>query len=127
MGNLGAYQQMTTIAKKFGGPQGLLAVTALGGYALLRPAEAGVRRAVRAFRRRGAPCATQGQVFVVTSAGHDVGGLAVQEGDAYRVLECDGDAVLVELIGRADNPHFVSLGFLSSISDFPRTPDSESQ
>lgn len=39
----------------------------------------------------------------------------------FRVLECDGDAVLVEVVGNTDNPHFVSRAFLVSISAFPET------
>ena len=37
MGNLGAYQVMTTIAKKVGGPTVLAVVTAAAGYVVLRP------------------------------------------------------------------------------------------
>ena len=44
MGNLGLYQVMTTCAKKVGGPEKLLALVALGGYGVLRVAEAGGRR-----------------------------------------------------------------------------------
>ena len=41
MGNLGAYQWVTTISKKVGGPFQLLGITALGGYVVFRGLEAG--------------------------------------------------------------------------------------
>lgn len=117
MGNVGAYQAMTTLAKKMGGPAVLAAAVAVGGYTVLRPVEVGVKRAVQAVKKKGAPCATKGQVFRVTSDGES-SGFVIREGDHYRVLECDGDAVLIEVIGKPDNPYSVPGTFLSSISDF---------
>jgi hypothetical protein len=34
-------------------------------------------------------------------------------------LECDGDAILIEVVGDPDNPYFVSSKFLRSVSNFP--------
>ena len=39
-------------------------------------------------------------------------------GDAYRILESDGESVLIEKIGDTNNPYFVSADFLRSVSDF---------
>ena len=39
MSNLGAYQTMTTLAKKFGGPVKLGLAIAVGGYAVIRTGE----------------------------------------------------------------------------------------
>lgn len=122
MGNLGAYQAMTTLAKKVGGPKNLAAITLAVGYLVIRPAEAGVKWAAAAIRQRGVPCPTRGQVFLVTGEG-EYGGLAVTDGDQYEVLECDGDAVLIAVRGQQDNPHFVPAEFLSSISSFPGESD----
>jgi hypothetical protein len=119
MSNLGVYQTLTTIAKKAGGPTRLVAIIAVGGYGILRASEAGAKRAVRTIKERSAPCATKGQVFRVTSEGN-AGGAKMRVGDEYRVLECDGDAILIEVLGDLDSPYFVSSKFLSSVSDFPR-------
>jgi len=119
MGNLGAYQVMTTLAKRVGGPVVLAVVTAVGGYIALRPAEAGVKRAFRSLKRRGQPCVAKGSLFTVTADGEDDRDLSLRSGDEYRVLDCDGDAVLIEVIGGDDNPHMVSAEFLTSISDYP--------
>jgi hypothetical protein len=118
MGNLGAYQAMTTIAKKVGGPIALGAITFVSGYVVIRPAEAGAKKVARAIKKRSVPCATKGQVFRATSDGED-GGLKIRVGDEYKVLECDGDAILVEVLGDPSSPYFVSSKFLRSVSDFP--------
>jgi hypothetical protein len=65
------------------------------------------------------PCATKGQVFEVVSDGENSSGLELWAGNEYRVLECDGDAILIEVLDNADNPYFVSGEFLATISDFP--------
>lgn len=127
MGNLGTYQAMTTLAKKLGGPKALLAVTAVTGYTVLRPAEAGIKRALQAIRKRYSPCIEEGAVFTASADGDDGSGFAIRQGDEYRVLERDGEAVLVEVIGHPDNPYFVSGSFLASISDFPWVDAAESQ
>ena len=123
MGNLGFYEKMTTLAKKFGGPKKLLAVVVVTSYAVLRPVEAavkkGVKEVVRAMKKRSAPCATKGLVFRATSDG-EASGVKIRVGDEYRVLECDGDAILIEVLGDPNNPYFVASKFLRSISDFPQ-------
>lgn len=118
MGNLGAYQAMTTLAKKVGGPKNLAAITLAVGYLAIRPAEAGVKRVVAAIRQRDTPCPTKGRTFLVTADG-EYAGLAVTASDQFEVLECDGDAILIALLGREGNPYFVPAEFLSSVSSFP--------
>ncbi|MEU3508563.1 hypothetical protein ABZ733_11665 [Streptomyces longwoodensis] len=123
MGNLGGYQTMTRLAKKVGGPGALVVFTAVGGWAIGRGAEAGgknVFRAVKAAaKKRNAPCSTKGQVFEVVSHGEDSKGLALRAGDQYRVMECDGEAILIEVLGGSNNPYFTSAQFLASVSGFP--------
>jgi hypothetical protein len=119
MGNLGTYQAMTTIAKKVGGPKVLAAITFVLGYVVLRPAEAGARKVALAIKKRSAPCETKGRVFRATSDGDDRG-LKIRVGQEYRVLECDGDAILIEVLGDPGSPYFVARKFLRSVSDFPR-------
>lgn len=111
MSNLGSYQIMTTLAKKFGSPLILAGVTALGGYVVLRSVEAIVTKGVKNIKKS--------TIYEVTSDGEDKNGFQLHTGDKYRVLESDGDAVLVEKIGDTNNPYFVSSDFLSSISNYP--------
>lgn len=126
MGNLGNYQLMTTLAKKVGGPVGLLATTLGAGYVIGRTTEAGGKRGIgalkNAIKRRKAPCELKDKVFAVRADGTDDQGLEFKAGAEYRVLECSDDAILIELIGNDDNPHVVSDAFLARISDFPAGP-----
>lgn len=124
MSNLGAYQAMATMAKKVGGPVALLTTVLVGGYAAGRSLEAAGRKAVRSGRaaiakRKGMPCATKGMCFEVVTDGVDGGGLKFRTGDEYGVLECDGDSILIEILGDPNNPYFVSRDFLTTVSDFP--------
>lgn len=118
MGNLGGYQAMTTYAKTVGGPKVLGAITLVGGYVLIRPAEAVAKKVRTEIKRRSEPCVSKGMVFAATAEGAN-GGVKLRVGDPYRVLECDGDAILIEVFGDSKNPYFVSSKFLSSISDYP--------
>jgi hypothetical protein len=106
MSNLGAYQAMATIAKKVGGPKVLAAITIVGGYVVIRPADAGAKKAVQAIKRRSEPCATKGQLFRATADGDD-SGLRIRVGDEYGVLECDGEVILIEVLGDPGSPYFV--------------------
>ncbi|WP_189714220.1 hypothetical protein [Streptomyces phaeofaciens] len=114
---------MTMLAKKVGGPVALAVVTAVSGWVIGRGVEAGgkdvFRKAKAAARKRNAPCSAKGQVFDVVSHGEDGKGLALRAGDQYRVMECDGEAILVEVLGGANNPYFTSARFLASVSGFP--------
>lgn len=125
-GNLGAYQLMTTLAKRVGGPVALAVATAVGGYVIVRPAEAGVKKIIQRLRTANTPCSAKWCVFTVTCDGQDGNGLDLHSGDEYRVLECDADAILIEVLGAPDNPHFVSAQFLATVSDFPGKVSPES-
>ena len=48
-------------------------------------------------------------------------------GDEYRVLECDEDAILIEVLGDPNNPYFVSGALLATISDFPEGAPAEGE
>ncbi|MFH8253189.1 hypothetical protein ACH3VR_22680 [Microbacterium sp. B2969] len=128
MGNLGGYQWITTFIKSVGGPA-KAARYAVGAAGLIfvagGAAYAGGEQAVKVLKsrleKRAVPCATQGQTFTVAAAADaDAGGgLTLRAGDAIRVLECDDDAIVVEVIGDENNPYVVSGQLLTSISDFP--------
>lgn len=121
MGNLGSYQTMVVLAKKAGGPLVLAVGTAVSGWAVGRGAEAGgkaVWRRVRARGRSRRVALPEDTASFVVSTDTDCGsGLVLHAGDRIRVLERDGDAILIELIGDADNPYVVSAEILARISD----------
>ncbi|GAA2009178.1 hypothetical protein [Catenulispora subtropica] len=123
MGNLGGYQTITKTVKSLGGPKKATTILVVGSYAVLRCVEAGGKKAVKAVTAarvaRNTPCATKDKIFAVASDGEDGSGLRLSAGDEYRVMECDGDAIQIEVLGAADNPYFVSSEFLRSVSDFP--------
>jgi len=115
MGNLGLYQAMTWLAKRVGGPLALALITAAAGYLIGRTGEVGIKRAYKKIKRK---LGSKIKSYDVISYGKESNGLEFNAGDKFMVLESDGDAVLIELIGNTDNPHFVSGSFLSTISDF---------
>ena len=115
MGNLGLYQTMTWLAKRVGGPIALAAIVAVAGYVTGRTGEAGIKVAYKKLKSKlGAKIKS----YEVKLYGKDSNGLEFNVGDKILVLESDGDAVLIELVGHADNPHFVSGEFLQTISDY---------
>lgn len=126
MGNLGMYQDVTKLIKTLGGPRkaltllvgGTLAVGSLLTVAGQQTTKV-IMKAVKTRRDRRDPCPTLGQSFTVQAAGTDEQGLEFREGGTYSVIECDDDAVLIEVTGNVGNPYFVSGAFLSSISDYP--------
>ena len=127
MSNLGGYQDAVRLIKALGGPKRAavvgLAVVGTTGYVVLRMAEAGGKRGIgalkSAIKKRNAPCELEDRVFTVRTDGTDDQGLEFKLGAEYKVLECIDDAVLIELVGDDDNPHIVSVAFLTTISDFP--------
>lgn len=122
MSNLGAYQWMTTFAKKVGGPINLMLLVASGGAAIYKGGEIAVKRAAKSVKehrtKKLLTSASKGSCYVVTSAGESNEGVKFCIGDQYRVLEADGDSVLIEKIGDANNPYFVSAELLRTISDY---------
>lgn len=121
MSNLGAYQTMTTIAKKFGGPVKLGLAIAVGGYAVIRTGESVCKLGIKKIRshNRNKKCTIENaKIYSVTETGASNEGVVFHQGDTYKVLERDAESVLVELIGNDNNPYFVSVDFLSSISDY---------
>ena len=122
MSNLGAYQWMTSTSKKVGGPFNFMVLTMATGAAIYKISELGVTKCIKIVKsHRAAQIASskfQDRIFSVTSFGQSNEGVNFSEGCQYRVLEKDGDAVLIEKIGDENNPYFVSANFLHTISDF---------
>lgn len=121
MSNLGLYQTMTTLAKAVGGPLNLAGCVASGGAL----AGAGITAAIilikekvaekREEQRREAETAS---VYTVYKDGKSNEGLVFKSGDQFKVLFVHDDAALIEKLGDSNNPYFVSIELLRSISDY---------
>lgn len=121
MSNLGAYQWITTAAKKVGGPVNLLLLTGAAGAAVYKCGEIAVKQCVKAVKThnsRKLVIEPQENLYHVNTPGKSNEGLTFVEGDQFRVLERDGDSVLIEKIGDDNNPYFVSHEVLQNISDY---------
>lgn len=119
MNNLGAYKDIVTFSKKVGGPYQLIALVALGGYAAIRAGEVGVRQVIKSTKEKNKQKRSDSSTLYIVHTGSESNdGLIFKQGDTYRVLEVDHDAVLIEKTGVMDNPYCVSAKFLSSISNF---------
>ncbi|MDV4150440.1 hypothetical protein R0131_06290 [Clostridium sp. AL.422] len=124
MSNLGGYQVMTKLAKKVGGPKNLMILTLGSGYLLFRVVEAGGRKCVKIAKKhlnkKEVEYYNTDEIYEVTTDGKSEDGLELSVGDKYRVIESDGEAIIIEKIGGLDNPYFVSIDFLKTISNFER-------
>src|SRR4051812_31493836 len=101
MSNLGGYQTITHVIKVLGGPAKALLVV-IGGSAVAGGAVyAGGQKAFKALnsslKKRSAPTIAQGEVFKVQMDSEEPGGLKLRAGSQFRVLEGDGDAILIEV------------------------------
>ena len=118
MNNLGLYQWITATAKKVGGPLKFLVIVGGTGYVIIRPIEAGVKTVIKkAFKKLSSK--NEFPVYEVETYGKSNDGVEFKIGDLFRVLDSDGDAVLIEIIDNPNNPYFVSADFLRTISKYP--------
>lgn len=122
MSNLGAYQWMTSTAKKVGGPKNFIGLIAFSGAGIYKLSEIAVKQCVKAYRNHKSNKRKQFEpdisIYTVTSPGESNEGVVFNQGDKFRVLEIDDEAVLIEKIGDPNNPYFVSANFLNDISNF---------
>lgn len=121
MSNLGWYQVMTTVAKKVGGPKQLFALVVTASFTIGGTVTAGVikikdKLSTQLDKKKKA--ATAEKTYTVKAESKSKEGLLFKAGDTFRILETDGDAGLIEILGNENNPYFISLGFLQSISDY---------
>ena len=95
MSNLGAYQWMTKTAKKVGGPVNLLLLVGAAGAGIYKVGEVTVKKAVK--RKRANKCENlRTRVYIVSTPWRGNDGAEFIKGDKFRVLEREGDAVLIE-------------------------------
>lgn len=116
MGNLGWYQKITTWSKKVGGPQNLLLLVAAGGYGLGKGIEVVGKKLIK--RNKEKKLSKNTAIYRVCKSCIDNNGVEFCVGDAFKVLETDGTAILIEKIGDDNNPYFVDKNLLSEISDY---------
>lgn len=121
MSNLGTYQWITTTSKKVGGPVRLLLLVGLSGAAVYKGVETGISYCVKTIKSHMHPeaKAVDRKTYSVNASGVSNEGLKFAVGDKFRILESDGDSVLIEKIGDGNNPYFVSEELLHTISSFP--------
>lgn len=121
MSNLGLYQEMTTYAKKVGGPLQFVGILvgsgAVIGGAIATSVNVISKKVKKHIEDKNKRLESE-IIYKVTCYGCSNEGLVFDVGDTFRVLESDGDAVLIEKIGNANNPYFVSKKFLNTISDY---------
>lgn len=126
MSNLGGYQIIVEWSKKLGGPRKLvatlLAAGVLGGVVITKGGEVIVKKGKQAVishkekkRIRSAKAAV---IYTVNISKKINEGLELKEGNQFKVLTADGNAVMVELLGNDSNPYFVDANLLRSISDY---------
>lgn len=121
MGNLGWYQLLTTLAKKVGGPKQLIAIFIGGGALFGSITVAGgiaIKKKITYELIKKKQIADASIIYTVKCESSSKEGLRFKVGDKFKVLELDGNAGLVEIIGDNNSPYFVSLKFLCSISDY---------
>lgn len=119
MSNLGLYQWMTTSSKACGGPLKFLGLVAAGGYVTGKFIELGAGFTKKKVSEKINKNSTQkDKLYSVIKDGKSNEGVEFKIGDSIRVLDIDKDVVLIEKIGDDNNPYYVSMEFLSDITDY---------
>lgn len=114
MSNLGLYQTFTTVAKKVGGPGKLIGLIFGSGVVVGSASTIGVGKLIKKISNKK----EINKTYIVKREGTSNEGIKLHVGEKYNVLSEDEDIVLIEIVGRDDNPFYVSRSFLESISDF---------
>ena len=121
MSNLGWYQIIVEISKKVGGPKRLIALLISGGVitgGLLNSGCMKLKKKIVEELNKRKSIEERAIVYTVNSEGRSNEGLEFSVGETFKILETDGDAGLIEKVDDDNSPYFVSLTFLSTISDY---------
>ena len=118
MSNLGAYQWITTMSKKVGGPEKLIALIAVGSISIYKGSEIAVKKLIKAIKKSKAKAEEKGPAYKVLIPAESNEGLKFNIGDEFYVLETDGNVLLIEKIGDLNNPYFVDIKLLNEISNY---------
>lgn len=126
MSNLGDYQKFTTIAKRFGGVKNFIGLIVTGSAAIgvvggITAFEGGKKIAnkIKTHQKSKKNIINENDViYRISARGESNDGLKFNLGDEFRVLDTDGDAILIEKMGNANNPYFVDKKLLTEISNY---------
>ena len=122
MSNLGAYQWFTSTGKKVGGAENLIALIATagaaGGIFVFEGGKALIKKVKGNNKSKKSSSKSANVVYSITIPGESNEGLNFSVNDQFRVLESDGDAILIEKIGDTNNPYFVDKKLLTKISNY---------
>lgn len=121
MSNLGLYQVFTKVAKKVGGPLNLALILIGSGVAIGVAADKKVSKIKKRIENEKTQKNWEMErttIYTINTEARSNEGLLFKVGDKFRVIERDGDAVLIEKIGDNNNPYFVAFDFLKCISDY---------
>ncbi len=98
----------------------MLALTAVGGYAVFRGIEAGGKKIYKIIKEHSETENTieNPREYTVTKDGISNEGISFTKGEKFAVLEKDGESVLIDKINDENSPYFVSESFLTQISKY---------
>lgn len=123
MSNLGAYQKFTTLAKKLGGVEKLIGLIStasaiVGAAGGIGAYIGGTKIAKKYKEKKKIKTKECDVVYTVITQGESNEGLKFDVGNTFHILETDGDSILIEKTGDANNPYFVDRKLLNQISTY---------
>lgn len=118
--NLGMYKVMTTLAKKVGGPVPLAIGTMVVGYAGGKAAEYVTGKVISRVKRsqEAAETIDSEAIYTVSVNSRFEDEVSFTEGDCFRIVAKDEDALIIEIIGAERNPYLVSEEWLKAVSNY---------
>lgn len=115
-GNLGLYLWLTRIAKRFGGPVGLLLTVLAAGVLIGIGLEKAIAAIVKAIRKEKKNLESE-PVYTVSQDAVSEDGMSFSIGNQFRVMIRDGEFALVERLGDGEH-RILPVSFLAGISDY---------
>lgn len=122
MSNLGTYQLLTVAAKKVHGPGKLVAGIFTGGallgwglHSMYKKTKERIKEKYKEVNRSSSE-----ETYTILVDGESSDGLHLKKGDTFKVLENDGDSILIEVLGDQNNPHFISRDLLEAVSNYTK-------
>lgn len=112
MSNLGSYQNMVELAKKVGGPIILGILTAIAGYVGSKTIEASIK-----FVKNKSEY-DDGAIYEVTDAYEINDEIKLNVGDKFKVIGGHLNSLLVELLGKNNNPYVMDKQTLVRVSNY---------
>lgn len=121
--NLGWYKILTTSAKKVGGPLPLVGCILLAGYAGGRAVEFAADKIISRVKKNSADndAFDCDMIYTVNTTSQFEDEVSFSEGDCFRIVAKDNDALIIEIIGAERNPYLVSEEWLLAVSNYEST------